>query len=109
MVPFVKPEKYASAIAQKNMFPPGTSTNGSVSMAPEQVPVSARRLFEVMVNTKASMSTVPARNRTFGDIGFFSHLLLCLLYRVRMFSIVLTLNNATNDRENNQSTEKIGY
>jgi hypothetical protein len=40
LVPLVRPEKYASAIWQKNTLLP-TSVKGSVIIWPEQLPVSA--------------------------------------------------------------------
>jgi hypothetical protein len=49
-VPFVSPEKNASAIWQKNGLEP-TSVNGSVVVAPPQVPVSARSRLEMKVST----------------------------------------------------------
>src|SRR6516162_4735864 len=45
VVPFVRPEKNASAIWQKNRFP-ATSVNGSVVDAPPQVPEAAGNLVE---------------------------------------------------------------
>jgi hypothetical protein len=50
VVPFVSPEKNASAIWQKNMFPI-TSVNGTVVIPPPHMPVSAGSRLDVSNKT----------------------------------------------------------
>src|SRR5215470_13983088 len=59
-VPLASPEKYASAIWQKNPLPI-TSVNGSVIDWPEHVPVSARRRVEATVRLMISEMTIVTR------------------------------------------------
>jgi len=68
VVPRVRPENQASAIWQKKMLPP-TSVNGSVTIAPLQVPLSAGRRLDVSNKTMIVKDMITAE-RNFSFIGF---------------------------------------
>ena len=53
VVPLERPEKYASAIEQKNALLASTSVKGIVVLAPPHVPVFARRLPDDTVSVVA--------------------------------------------------------
>jgi hypothetical protein len=60
-VPFVNPEKNASAIEQKKMFVPGTSVNGSVLVPAPHMPVSARSRLDntiIVANKTTAMNLI---------------------------------------------------
>jgi len=68
VVPLVRPEKYASAIWQKKELP-ATSVNGTVTIAPLQVSVSAGRRVDVNNKTTIAKDRITAE-RSFSFIGF---------------------------------------
>jgi hypothetical protein len=60
VVPFVSPEKNASAISQKKGLPIA-SVNGSVVTAPPQLPLSARSRADAIMTISISATTINAR------------------------------------------------
>ena len=70
VVPFVRPEKKASAIWQKNILPI-TSVNGTVVIPPPQIPVSAGRRLDVNNKmTTVNERTTAERNLAFIGLSF---------------------------------------
>ena len=68
VVPFVRPEKKASAIWQKNILPI-TSVNGTVVIAPPHVPVSAGRRLDAN-NKTPTVNKRTTAGRSFAFIAF---------------------------------------
>jgi len=74
VVPFVRPEKNASAIWQKKVLPI-TSVNGKVVDTPPHIPVSADSRVDVTTRTKL------ANAKTSNERSF---LFICLLVEPRL-------------------------
>jgi hypothetical protein len=74
VVPFVRPEKNASAIWQKNRLPI-TSVKGSVVIAPPHVPVSAGRRLDASIDTTNTKERITSeRNLAFIGPSFATDL-----------------------------------
>jgi len=73
-VPFVRPEKYASAIWQKKVLPM-TSVKGSVVKFEAQVPVSAGIRFDAIIMTMIVRHRIAAE-RSFSFIEGFLRFVL---------------------------------